>query len=360
MIIYIAIFFILFFVRQSLVGRPNARVQVYNMVLILLFVFSAFRWEVGCDWTGYKNHWWLVDEFGVQLAFLEEPLWWAIIKILQQFDFSYPWLNFVSSLIFFIGIHALAKLQKDPLGFLIIVFPILIINMPMSGIRQGAAIGLICLAYCAFQNKKINQFLIWVILASTIHISSLIFLSMAPLISGNNLKKSIFGFIILIIPTLAFVILITGYQDAVFARLNAPREEADGAVFRVLLLTITAGFYLLIMRRKWKKILPESSKIATLSSFGMILLLPLVLVSSMIGDRIAYYLIPLQAMIISNISYLPIRLYRPFYSIAPYLLLGFVFVIWTTYSFHFTECYVPYKTWIFGFPPEIRAWDGVN
>ena len=60
----------------------------------------------------------------------------------------------LSSAIFFLGVHVLARRQPDPLGFLVLLFPILIINMPMSGIRQGAAIGLLCIAFVAFIDRR--------------------------------------------------------------------------------------------------------------------------------------------------------------------------------------------------------------
>lgn len=359
MIIYVAIFFTLVLLRQNLAGRPNARVQAYYLALILLFFFSAFRFDVGCDWTGYENHWWLQSEFGVLLAYNKEPLWWLLIQILQWFDFSYPWLNVFTSLIFFIGIHVFAGRQKDPLGFLIILFPILIINLPMSGIRQAAAIGIMCIAFCAFQDKKTFWAFIWVTLASMFHLSAIIFFFMLPLVHGNNLKRRIIAASLFLIPIIYLFLSVTSLGVSLSDRFVGSgkfSQDAQGAVFRVCLLTATALFYFFVMRKKWKEISPKSSRLATLSSFLMILTLPLVLVSSVSGDRFAYFLIPLQAMILSNIPFLPIRQYRPIFSVAPYLILGFTFLIWVSFSWHFTECYVPYKTWIFGFPLERRPW----
>lgn len=342
--------------RQYLIDRPHARVQMYYLALVLLFVFSAFRWEVGCDWMGYLYNWWQMSEFGTEMILFNEPLFWLIMKAVQWLGLPYAWLNVVTSLIFFIGINALAVRQKDPLGFLIILFPILIINMPMSGIRQGAAIGLLCFAFCAFQDKKTFRAFIWISLASMMHFSSFLFLSMLPLISGSNLKRRIFIVCLLLIPSVFLVIIISGLPTAFTSRLNQTEYETQGALFRVMLIFITAIFYLLIMRKKWKKTFPETSRLATLSSFAMIMTLPLTLYSGLVGDRVSYYLIPLQAMILCNISFLPIRQYRIIYSIAPYLLLGLTFLIWTSFSWHFKACYVPYNTWILGFPPEVRAW----
>ena len=226
----------------------------------------------------------------------------------------------------------------------------------MSGIRQGAAIGIMCLAFCAFQDRKTFWVFIWVSLASLTHFSATIFFCMIPLIHGNNLKRRIFTVFLILIPSVYFLMVTTNLGVSASNRFSQSGPEAQGALFRVTLLTATAMFYLLIMRRKWKKILPKSSRLATLSSFVMISILPLTLVSSMVGDRLSYFLIPLQAMILSNIPFLPIRQYRLIYSVAPYFILGFTFLIWTSFSWHFQECYLPYKNWIFGFPLERRVW----
>ena len=38
----------------GLMGLRFSQVRgLYPLVLLALFVFSAFRFEVGCDWTGY-------------------------------------------------------------------------------------------------------------------------------------------------------------------------------------------------------------------------------------------------------------------------------------------------------------------
>ena len=98
----------------------------------------------------------------------------------------YPVANIASSAVFFLGVHVLARRQPDPLGFLVLLFPILIINMPMSGIRQGAAIGLLCIAFVAFIDRRPLWFAFWVVLAAGFHISVLIFMLLLPVATGST------------------------------------------------------------------------------------------------------------------------------------------------------------------------------
>lgn len=51
--LYVGLTNILFLLRYALAGRGGARKQIYAVVLFGLFLFSAFRYQVGCDWSGY-------------------------------------------------------------------------------------------------------------------------------------------------------------------------------------------------------------------------------------------------------------------------------------------------------------------
>jgi len=50
---YIAIFISLIILRYSLLGQRTLQLQFYPIVLFLLFIFTAFRFQVGCDWSTY-------------------------------------------------------------------------------------------------------------------------------------------------------------------------------------------------------------------------------------------------------------------------------------------------------------------
>ena len=112
----------------------------------------------------------------------------------------YPVANIASSAVFFLGVHVLARRQPDPLGFLVLMFPILIINMPMSAIRQGAAIGLLCIAFVAFSDRRPLWFAFWVVLAAGFHISVLIFMLLLPVATGRYTRNRLLLAAFLAIP----------------------------------------------------------------------------------------------------------------------------------------------------------------
>jgi hypothetical protein len=127
-------------------------------------------------------------------------------------------------------------------------------------------------------------------------------------------------------------------------------NDAAGSVFRVGLLLISGLGYCLLIQNNWVNAYSEDYKLVSLGALIMCALMLLLPVSTVIGDRFGYYVIPLQAMILARIPYLPIKRARQVYAAAPYLVLGLAFLDWASLSSQFGECYVPYKTWIFGVP----------
>ena len=353
--IYVAVFNLMVVLRLALANAIRMRGQLYIPLLIALFLFSAFRFEVGCDWTGYLNQYRIYGRLSFSEV-LEQPrevLWVSLFTLQTWLELPYPWINVFSSLIFFVGLHAMARRQPDALAFLVLLFPILIINMPMSGIRQGAAIGVMFLAFNAFVDRKTILFVMFTLLAGALHSSALVFLLLAPLVRGNYSRRRLLLSGILALPG-AFLLLQGAAAETASARYIQTDRDAAGAVFRVGLVFITGLYFLMFVRRKWEREFPSDFKLAIIGSFLMILLFLLLPISSIIADRLAYYLLPIQAMMFARVPFLQISNDRKLHVIFPYAMIGITFLVWTAISWHFNRCYIPYQTWLFGFPDQIR------
>lgn len=340
----------LFLLRYALASVQGARRQIYYIIFLGLFLFSAFRFQVGCDWSGYYYQY--LAGADIDWSFItrsREPIWWVILGWIQDMGLPYPVANIATSAVFFVGIHVLARRQPDPLGFLVLLFPILIINLPMSGIRQGAAIGLVCIAFTAFIDRRPIWFGFWVVVAAGFHASALIFLLLLPISIGRYTKSRLVMAGLLAIP--GAILLASGESaEVASSRYINTDVEAFGAVFRVGVLGLSALYFFLFIRKKWMRTFPLDYSIVSIGAIGMVLAFFLVPVSSVIGDRFGYYLIPIQAMIFARIPYLPFRSNHSLHSALPYLMLLLVFGVWTQLSGHFQQCYIPYNTWIFGLP----------
>ncbi|WP_164516551.1 EpsG family protein [Minwuia thermotolerans] len=326
-------------------GR-DLRQVLYWFILIGLFLFVGFRFEVGCDWIGYliNYNYPIVTTYSEALA-TREAGHWGLILLLRDLGVPYQYLNAVTAGLFFLGLHVFARRQLDPLAFLVLCFPILIINMPMAAIRQGAAIGFMCLAYTAFIDRRLAVYVAWVLLGATFHSSILLFLAFAPFVVGRFNRENVLIAAILALPGL-YLLSLTEAAGIAESRYIETELEASGAVFRLAILGLTGLFFLLALAPDWRRKFPDDYKLAAMGAWAMISVLSLLLVSTVIGDRFGYYLIPVQAMIFARIPYLSLATSRQFFTIMPYAALTFVFVVWTQLSWHFEQCYIPYR---FGF-----------
>lgn len=344
--IYIIVFAALIAACAVAIRLPQIERQLYWTVLVSLFLFSAFRFEVGCDWSGYENQFFVYSMVPLQNVFSEqEPMWVAIFSIQNWFGLSYPWINVISSLIFFAGAHAMAKRQMNPLTFIALLYPVLIINMPMSGIRQGAAIGVMFFAFNAFVDKAFFRYILLVTIAASLHQSALIFMLLAPLVSGNYSRTRIAGAVILAIPGIILLVSSSGAELANTRYIESDRDAA-GAAFRVAVGVVTGIYFLIVLRRPWRALFDHDFKLAHVGAVAMLAIVMILPLSTIIADRVAYYLIPIQGMIFSRIPNLASRRDRKVQILAPYIGLFTMLTVWITYSSHAKDCYSPYQSWL--------------
>lgn len=335
--------FVALLISSFLAARDRqAKVALYWAGLIGLFLFSAFRYQVGCDWWGYLVNY-RIQIPSYEFAFtLSEPGHWSIIRFLQHTGLPYEYLNIITSAIFFIGFHALARRQPNPLAMLALAFPILVINMPMSGIRQGAAIGCMCLAYVAFMDRRVIRYVFWILVGSLFHSSALAFLVFAPFVLGAWTRRNIIFASLLALPG------VYGLSQTEAAELAQRRYietgiDAAGAVFRLGILSLSGLFFVLYIRKAWQREFPQDYKIAIIGAWLMVGFFGLFFVSTVIGDRFGYYLIPIQLMIFARVPYLQTLKNRQLWTLAPIAGLTLVFLVWTQLSSLFGQCYVPYQ-----------------
>jgi len=348
--LYVGFTNFLFLLRYALARQGALRKQLYFLVLTALFVFSAFRYQVGCDWSGYYYQYLAAGNFDwSSVTEIREPIWWAILGWIQSMGLPYPVANIASSAVFFLGVHILARRQPHPLGFLVLLFPILIINMPMSGIRQGAAIGVLCIAFAAFIDRRPLWFAFWVVVAAGFHSSVLIFMLLLPVATGRYTRNRLLMAAVLAVPG-AFFLASGDAAEVATSRYIGTNVDAAGAAFRVGMLGLSALYFFLFLRKKWLRTWPQDYSLASIGAIGMALAFLLIPVSTVIADRFGYYLIPIQAVIFARIPFLPFRANAALHAALPYLGLLLVFMVWSQLSWHFKQCYIPYQSWIFGFP----------
>ncbi|WP_404308892.1 EpsG family protein [Neorhodopirellula lusitana] len=349
--IYVIVFAALIALRWAAGTDARKNATSYRILLVFLFFFCAFRFEVGLDWTGY--YWnYRIQEWNsfMDAAEMRNPSFWILNEIVHQLNLPYPWVNVFVTIGFFAGFHCLAKRQNDPLGFLVLSFPVLIINMPMSALKQAVAVGFICIALTAYLDKKLTKFLFWSFAAASFHGSALIFLPLATLVKTDLTRRDLAFAGVLALPGVV-ALAYSSEAEVMQSRYIESSREATGAIFRLALLVATGLFFHFFLRHRWKYLFPSDYRLVGLGALMMIASSPAILASTIVGDRFGYYLIPIQLMIYNRFPLLfegaP---FQRFLSAAPYIGLFIFLVAWTSFSWHFQAGFLPYQTWLFGFP----------
>ncbi len=72
-------------------GKRPTRKLLYFVALIGLFIFAAFRYEVGCDWSGYFNNF-LAQQYATFEDALQRrsPAFWGALDIVHALGLEYP------------------------------------------------------------------------------------------------------------------------------------------------------------------------------------------------------------------------------------------------------------------------------
>jgi hypothetical protein len=225
--------------------------------------------------------------------------------------------------------------------------------MPMSGLRQAAAIGLMCFALVSFTRNKPISFALFTIIASGFHSSACIFLLLTALVGRGHLKTRLFASLLLAVPGVFF--LVSGESaDLAISRYVGAGIDAQGALYRTALLFFTGLGFVTFLRTDWEYKYPNDFRLILFGAVMMMLVLPLVGFSSVIADRLGYYLVPLQTAIFARIPFLELRRNAIVLAIFPYVLLFSVLTVWTIWSVHFNYCYLPYDSWILDVPDHYR------
>ena len=188
-------------------------------------------------------------------------------------------------------------------------------------------------------------------LAASIRSGALAFLLLVPFIPGEVNPRNVFISALLALPGLYFLLSSSLAEDATRQYVIADPDSA-GAIFRAMLVLASAIFFFFLLKTRWAERYPSDFKLVYLGAWLMFLPVPLTLYSSVIGDRFAYYLMPIQAMIFARARYLLPR--NNWMLIAIHGTLAVFLLVWITYSTLFKGCYIPYQSWLFSMPNSSR------
>lgn len=329
--------------REILQRRPSG---AYAVLLAVTFIIVAFRYDVGCDFFSYRTHFWKFSGavFADVLA-QKEILYWLLVYILTELDLNFFYSTLFGAVIYFLGLHAIARREYSPLFFFALTFPILTTNLGMSALRQAIALGFLCFAFNAFRDRKILKYTLYCLLAAGFHSSALLFFGLLPI-----LKWGFSDIRIIVASVASSFVAVIALQSSVYETYSElyvnTNVDAVGGIFRTITLGITGIYFIFFSRHRWRIAFPKDYDFFFITSIIMIAVPPLTLYSSVMGDRIGYYFAIPQYMIWSRAYLLYTGDLRTLTTIAPAIILLVQLVGWVSLSWIFVSCYGNYSMWL--------------
>jgi hypothetical protein len=189
MIIWILffIFSLIFAVLLKSKEHKNVKFIYFLCLVFAVFYFSAFRDNLGQDYSGYV---YVVNQ-NTRVFSMLEPGYTLLVKFINYFDFSAVLFFVIFSLI--TNILVLNVYYRESRNFVISVFiflvcPVLYFNS-FNLVRQFASAAILLYSIKYVINRKFIRFTVLTLFASSIHVSSIVFL---PLYFFNKLYPRIF------------------------------------------------------------------------------------------------------------------------------------------------------------------------
>lgn len=347
--------YILIFTFVSLLayGLTNYRSQVAVLFVFanFLILFAGTRFDTGCDFWGYLQRFNNIDPSTtpVDSLLLEEPGFQFIIHTVKYFDLSYMWLNVICTLIIIPCVYRFSKLARDPLILISLLFPIFIVQLSMSGLRQAIAASFLLMAVISFIDKKRLSVIFWLIFGSLFHESVLIFIPIV-LVCGKKVEVKRIVYSLLILGPIAAIAMserASVYNDRYISQIYG-ESSSSGALFRLALLLVPSLIF------EWKKksfndSFPYFYPLLRLFSLITIALIPVALISTVAVHRLSYYVLPVQMLTLSLIPYILAKNHQNLMlaKFLPIMMLGLYIVVWFSVSSNANSCYVPYQSYLF-------------
>lgn len=184
---YIIYVFILFFTISSTFYLGNKKLRsesyydadklniLYGLILTILAFVIGFRSEVGTDWEGYVSIFQQITT-STNLSFFTEQIeigYFWLNLIIGNLGLSYQWMFFIIALLSWYFYFKSVPRFILPL-FIYFLFVDEFFFWGMSGIRQFLAMAIWIYSIKFIINKNIKRFIIYILIASLFHSSSLI------------------------------------------------------------------------------------------------------------------------------------------------------------------------------------------
>lgn len=336
----------------ELLGK-DPRFRVLTLISFgLMTVFIGLREEIGADWFGYLE----IFERASHVGFYEyvggtDILFGFVAFAVNAAGGNVYVLNVISFVVFLVGIYELASnrlVSRE--WFILALLPYFIVVVAPNYLRQAMALGLFCWSISKLIEHKVVSSIMLSILGGFFHSSAvfgLLLILSCVLWGGARLNRK---YLLMLVPIIVgLLVLFVG--DRIVSKYifytEVVTRESSGAFLRLALYAFPFCVYLMFLRGRLSAAFVESFIKASLLLF--LFCIPLSLIDSIIGDRVAIYTIPAQAMILS----LLVKSSKAGFSrtMSSFIVIGyslFQLNVWLMFSVWAKKAWLPYNNVLYG------------
>jgi hypothetical protein len=345
---YLSIFLIATLLAFAVSSRQQG-LLLAGIFSLFVALFAGTRIRVGCDYFSYLMRFQNIERFPgwTELLSEGEAGFRGLSIFLKSNDFSYSALILICSSLYMFCMFRFSRLARWPVALLALSFPILVIQLGMSGIRQAVATGFLLLAIASFVEGRRLWVAVWILVAWQFHTSAIIFLPLVMLVGKSISAPRIVSALVLLGPV---VILLAQdrfevYNDR-YIQQSYGENASSGAWLRygVIVACFTA------FRWRYQAVkaqYPELFQVLRLFMFIGIALLPMGLVSTVALHRMVFYVMPVAILAVLVAAATLRGTTRTALLGGVAFAFGAYLLVWFSYSRHARMCYIPYNSWFF-------------
>lgn len=330
----------------ELIHRRSAALLFAAIALILLI---GLRYQVGGDWANYRELFKRIapqDLSAIFANFSQEPGYTFLNWLAGRFGAGLWFVDLLCALPFVYGLMRLCRQQPNPWLALLIATPFLIIVVGMGYTRQAAALGFLLVGLTKIVDERPPiHFIMWTLVGALFHRTVLAFI---PIMLVSSSKNKLISYTLMLVSiVLSYFTVLPSAIDQYAPGYIHEKMSASGATVRVLMDVLPAIVVLLSGGRfYWSA--GEKNVWRTYAALCLIAGAALPFIeSSVVVDRLAIYLIPVQIFVYSRIGYCFGLIHRGWLAWTAGVLVysAAVQLVWLNYAVN-AFAWIPYQNYL--------------
>jgi len=321
-------------------SKPEHRWVPWLGVGMLFALMMGLRHEVGGDWFTYLPHFQRTAQLHISEVLTQsDPGYYGLNWLVAKYGGDIYGVNLVCASVLIWGTVVFCRAQPIPWLALVATVPYMLSVVGMGYTRQSVALGFALLGLTALGNDRTRVFIFWVAIGATFHKSAVLLMPIAALAASRN--RYLTAALVAVTTALLYYLLLADDSERLWVNYVEAKYHSDGGQIRVLMNVVPATIFVVFRRRQEPE--PQQRKLWMWMALLAIACLPLVSLASTAVDRVALYLIPLQAFVASRLPRLAHSIdMRTLTVLGVIFYYATVLFVWLNFAKH-AKYWVPYQ-----------------